>query len=91
MVNPREMVYDTAVSGMGSDYALNESCEDNIPTRTNFSKVILKTYSTMFNLAKERKRTALMINISRESRERVDGKCDMDIFNFRDYSQMDKQ
>ena len=47
--------------------------EPQIPVRTNFTKVILKTYSREFNLHKERHRTQMMVNISRESCDRIKG------------------
>ena len=69
MVNP----------GFGAFTSTNLSLEhgaderDEIPVRTNFTKVILNTYSRDFNLSRERHRTMQMVSLSRESRERVDG------------------
>ena len=51
-----------------------DTSHELIPPRTNFSKVILKTYSNEFNLSRERKKTEDMVNLSRQSRERINGK-----------------
>ena len=51
----------------------NDDDEQQIPVRTNFTRVVLKTYSREFNLCRERHRTQQMVNISRESCDRIKG------------------
>ena len=64
MVNPRN-------STLNQRY--NDEDEQQIPVRTNFTRVVLKTYSREFSLSKERHRTQQMVNISRESCDRIRG------------------
>lgn len=39
--------------------------EEVIPKRTNFSRVLLKTHSKLFNLNQERKKTQEMVTLSK--------------------------
>ena len=66
MVNHPEIINTTLHSAVNHNFrGLNDPEDEIIPIRTNFSKVILKTYSKVFNLRKERKRTEEMVTLSR--------------------------